>query len=107
MASTTNLDETLDRRDAPVEAFITRWQESAASERANYQLFLIELCDLLGLARPEPATGQPERDGYVFERPVHFHNPDGTTSPGFIDLYRQGCFVLETKQGCEAKQEAT
>ncbi|HEV2099570.1 MAG TPA: type IIL restriction-modification enzyme MmeI [Stellaceae bacterium] len=70
----------------------------------NYQLYLIELCDLLGLARPEPATGKPERDGHVFERPVHFHNSDGAASPGFIDLHRQGCFVLETKQGCEAMQ---
>ena len=29
----------------------------AASERANYQLFLVEkLCDVLGLPHPEPAT---------------------------------------------------
>ncbi|HEX6442408.1 MAG TPA: type IIL restriction-modification enzyme MmeI, partial [Stellaceae bacterium] len=87
-----------------IDAFIERWQRSAASERANYALFLVELCDVLGLPHPEPATGQPEQDRYVFERPVQFRNPDGTTSPGFIDLYRDKCFVLETKQGCEAKQ---
>jgi hypothetical protein len=90
-----------------VGAFVARWQQSAASERANYGLFLIELCEVLELPRPEPATGEPERDGYVFERAVAFHNSDGTTSTGFIDLYRHDCFVLETKQGCEAKQEAT
>ncbi len=90
-----------------VEEFIRRWRQSAASERANYALFLIELCEVLGLPRPEPATGEPERDGYVFERPVHFDNPDGSTSTGFADLYRRGAFVLETKQGCEAKREAT
>jgi hypothetical protein len=89
------------------DSFIERWQRSAASERANYQLFLIELCDVLGLERPRPATGDPEQDEYVFERPVQFRNPDGTTNTGFIDLFRAGCFVLETKQGCEAKQAKT
>jgi hypothetical protein len=93
--------------DIAVDAFVARWRQSAASERANYQMFLFELCEVLGLPRPEPATGEPERDGYVFERPVHFRNPDGTASTGFIDLYRHDCFVLETKQGCEAKQAAT
>jgi MmeI, N-terminal domain len=91
--------------DRAARAFVARWQESAASERANYQLFLIGLCELFALPEPEPATGEPERDGYVFERPVHFRNPDGTTSTGFIDLYRHNCFVLETKQGCEARRE--
>jgi hypothetical protein len=89
------------------DSFIERWQRSAASERANYQLFLIELCDALGLERPRPATGDPEQDEYVFERPVQFRNPDGTTNTGFIDLFCAGCFVLETKQGCEAKQAKT
>ena len=93
--------------DTAVGTFVGRWQQSAASERANYGLFLIELCEVLGLPRPEPATGEPDRDGYVFERPVTFHNPDGTTSTGFIDLYRHNAFVFETKQGCEAKREAT
>jgi hypothetical protein len=90
-----------------VEAFVDRWRQSAASERANYGLFLIELCEVLGLPRPEPATDEPDRDGYVFERPVHFRNPDGSTNTGFIDLYRHSSFVLETKQGCEAKRETT
>jgi hypothetical protein len=70
---------------------ISRWQGSAASERSNYGLFLIELCEVLGLPRPEPATGEPERDEYVFERPVHFHDSGGSTSTGFIDLSRRGC----------------
>ena len=52
---------------------------------------------MVGLPRPEPATGEPERDGYVFERPVTFHNPDGTTSTGFIDLYRHNAFVLDAQ----------
>jgi hypothetical protein len=87
--------------------FVQRWKRSAASERANYQMFLVELCDALGLPHPDPATGERESDGYVFERAVQFRNPDGSTSPGFIDLYRRGSFVLETKQGCEAKHNPT
>jgi len=34
-----------------VTAFIARWQDSGAAERANFQLFLLELCDLLCIAR--------------------------------------------------------
>ena len=85
--------------DTPVEAFVRRWQEFAASERANYGLFLIELCEVLGLPRPEPASGEPERDSYVFERPVTFHNPDGTTRPDLSTYIVTTAFVLETKQG--------
>ncbi|WP_281275030.1 hypothetical protein [Geomonas oryzae] len=28
--------------------FLLRWEASGAAERANYQLFLSELCDVLG-----------------------------------------------------------
>src|SRR5579863_9570165 len=93
--------------DSGIGSFIERWQRSAASERANYQLFLVELCDALGLPHPDPATGDSQADGYVFEHPVSFANPDGSTSLGFIDLYRRNSFVLETKQGCEARQSKT
>ncbi len=84
-----------------VRRFIERWGRSAAAERANCQIFLTELCDLLGVARPDPAVNDPERDRYVFERAVTFQNPDGTTSAGRIDLYKRGSFVLEAKQGSD------
>jgi hypothetical protein len=61
--------------EGEIESFIERWRHSAASERANYQLFLTELCDLLGLPRPDPATGEADRDNYVFDRPVAFKKP--------------------------------
>jgi hypothetical protein len=35
-----------------IDDFIERWQPADGSERANYQLFLTELCELLGLGRP-------------------------------------------------------
>jgi hypothetical protein len=55
---------------AGVEAFVARWAASGAAERANYQLFLSELCELLGLPHPEPATPDTARNAYVFERAV-------------------------------------
>jgi hypothetical protein len=78
--------------------FIARWQNAGGSERANYQLFLTELCALLGLPQPEPAGVDHERNAYVFERRVDIRHPDGSITRGFIDLYKRGCFVLEAKQ---------
>jgi hypothetical protein len=81
--------------------FIARWKKSGASERANYQLFLTQLCDLIGVPVPDPSQDDPEKDLYVFEKAVTFKNGDGTTSSGRIDLYKKGCFVLEAKQGSD------
>jgi hypothetical protein len=85
--------------------FVQRWSTSGRSERANYALFLTELCDLLGVAHPEPSLPENARNAYVFDRAVTFTNGDGTTSTGFADLYKRGCFVCETKQGVEADDE--
>jgi hypothetical protein len=89
-----------------VEEFVARWKESGAGERANFQPFVGELCDVLGVARPEPAQADDEQNAYVFERAVTFHNPDGSTSAGRIDLYKRGCFVMEAKQGSDRAQAA-
>jgi hypothetical protein len=83
---------------ADVETFITRWGTSAGAERANYQLFLAELCDVLGVPRPDPSVADEAANRYVFDKAVTFQNPDGKTSTGYIDLYRRGAFVCETKQ---------
>ena len=79
-----------------------RWQNSQAAERANYVLFLSELCDFLEVPRPNPAVADNNENHYVFERPVTFRHPSGLGSTGFIDLYKRGCFVLEAKQGSES-----
>ena len=92
--------------DPAIDAYIERWRPSAASERANYVSFLKELCDLLDLPQPDPAKAETELNAYVFERRVDFDNGDGTTSFGFIDLYKRDCFVLEAKQGSERDQES-
>ena len=83
---------------ANVDAFITRWKTAAGgSERANYQLFIVELCQLLGVPSPDP-SGEDSRDhAYVCERRVVFRHGNGSVSQGFIDCYKRGCFVLEAK----------
>ena len=82
--------------------FVARWRSNeGGAERANYVLFLTELCELLDLPRPDPADASHEHNDYVFERAVTFEDADGRTSRGRIDLYKRGCFVLEAKQSRE------
>lgn len=50
--------------------FIERWEVSGAAERANYQLFLSELCSVIGVPHPDPATPDNSLNAYVFERSV-------------------------------------
>lgn len=81
--------------------FIARWKASGAAERANYQLFLTELCTLLQLPQPEPTQPDNSKNDYVFERSVTFQHGDGKATPNYIDLYKSGCFILEAKQGSD------
>ncbi len=95
------------RGDAPhadLAAFLRDAAASGGAERANAQPFLTGLATVLGVPAPHLTTGDAAKDGYVFERPLDFQ--DGTQSKGFIDLYKRGCFVLETKQGADAKRSA-
>lgn len=53
------------KKEGPVEAFVARWQgQEGGQERANYALFLTELCDLLGVEHPAPAAATPELNDY-------------------------------------------
>jgi len=83
---------------ATIATFITRWQHASGSERANYQLFITELCELLGVPKPDPAREDTRDNAYVFERRIQFAHGDGSASHGFIDCYRRGMFVLEAKK---------
>ncbi len=74
------------------------------AERANAQPFLSELCDVLGVPRPDPASGGT--GPYRFERNVTHHEADGSTTTRRIDLYKRGCFVCEAKQGGAADRQA-
>lgn len=78
--------------------FIARWRESGGAERSNAQSFISELCDLLGVARPDPARQETALNDYVYERGVTFKLRDGGGSTGSIDCYKRDCFVLEAKQ---------
>jgi hypothetical protein len=69
----------------PVQLFIDRWKNSGAAKRANYQLFLSELCDVLGVPRPDPrgivplkGTGTPLFAGVAVPQETQFSgNPAG------------------------------
>lgn len=81
-----------------IEAFIARWAPSGGGERSNFQAFILELCDLMALPRPQPMGSDDRLNDFVFERQVTTHHADGSSTPGFIDLYKRGCFVMEGKQ---------
>jgi len=76
--------------------FFGTWRGSAGNERANFQSFLRDLCAALELPNPDPKGPGAT---YCFEKDLKLTHLDGTSSTGSIDLYREGCFVLEAKQG--------
>lgn len=64
-----------------VEQFTARWQgREGGQERANYSMFLTELCSALAIQSPDPA-GDPETNDYVFERVVKEPGRDGGIKP--------------------------
>lgn len=81
-----------------LEELISAGASSGGSELANYQLFLIGLCEALDLPRPHMAQERNELNDYVFERRVAFKHADGSRTAGRIDCYKRGCFILEAKQ---------
>ncbi len=84
-----------------VDFFTTRWSPSGGAERANYQQFLSELCEVIGVQRPDPTKKVELENAYVFEKDVPEPHGDGKSTIRRIDLYKRGCFVLEAKQGVE------
>jgi len=88
-----------------ITVFVEKWKASGASERANKDSFLRDLCDVLGVPHPDPKTGDPDRDHYVFERDVALVHDGAKHTIGFIDLYKRGAFILEAKQGSEAESK--
>ncbi len=96
-----------DTDTAAIDEFINRWVKSGGHERGSGQQFFIELCDLLGLDRPNPPVADNALNAYTFERRVDRKKPDGSTVANWIDLYRAGCFVLETKQGVNPLRDKT
>jgi len=81
--------------------FLQKWAETGASERANFQPFCDDLCDLIGVERPSGSKPDESENAYVFEKQVPLHQSDGTATTGRIDLYKRKHFVMEGKQGAE------
>ena len=48
-----------------IASFIARWSSSGGAERANYALFLTQLCDLLGVAQPDATKPDDAENAYV------------------------------------------
>ena len=89
-----------------IETFIQRWgQARGGAERANYQMFLTELCEALELPRPDPASDDTRTNDYVFERGVKRRESEGLASTLRIDLYKRGAFILEAKQSRAAQRD--
>lgn len=69
--------------------FIGKWRDNPLKERASYQLHFIDLCALLGVPTPSPASAET----YCFER--------GATrtgaGQGWADVWKQGFFGFEYK----------
>ncbi|MDP2267169.1 MAG: hypothetical protein Q8J70_11505 [Thiobacillus sp.] len=77
--------------------FITRWEGKDVSERANYPLFISELCDLLQVEKPQPALADDWHNTYVNERYIDARDGASAGNARFIDTYRRGCFICEAK----------
>jgi hypothetical protein len=58
---------------------------------------LTQLCTVIGVDQPDPASATHEVNDYVFERYVERKKPDGTMERGRIDLYKRDKFILEAK----------
>ena len=83
----------------PIDGFIARWNSSGGSELGASQAFLLELCDLLEVPRPQSPRPNLKDTSYLFEGAVALTTTDGKASTGRIDLYKRGCFIWESKQG--------
>lgn len=82
--------------------FIARWKntDGSGAELADFQIFIVEMCELLGLPKPDPKSDSTKDASYIFECPVDSYTADGERkkSKNRIDLYRRDCFVMEGKQ---------
>ncbi|PUE17835.1 MULTISPECIES: type IIL restriction-modification enzyme MmeI [unclassified Limnohabitans] len=76
----------INTQDERAENFIQRWAISTASELATSQSFIIELCELLDVPRPQATA---DRD-YMFERALKEAHADGQESDRYVDCYKRG-----------------
>jgi len=86
-----------------VDDFISHWKGATAPEQSISQQFLVELCNLIDVPHP----GNQRQGNYTFEFHVKDVQADGSTKEGRIDLYKRGCFILESKKFEEKVAEQT
>jgi len=77
--------------------FIAKWNAVDGSERANYPLFFNDLCDLLGVGRPQPAKADDWHNAYVNERYIDARDGESAGTARYIDTYYRGRFICEAK----------
>ncbi|MFO7542570.1 MAG: type IIL restriction-modification enzyme MmeI [Thiobacillus sp.] len=87
--------------------FITRWDGADGSERANYPLFISDLCELLQVEKPQPALADDWHNTYVNERYIDARDGESAGNARFIDTYRRGCFICEAKSFALGKNAET
>lgn len=80
-----------------IQAFIKKWQPSEGNEQANSQPFFLDLCAALGVDGPPPKDSSGS-DTYSFEKAIKTFSAQGQSSKR-ADFYKEGCFLLEAKQG--------
>jgi hypothetical protein len=89
------LPDKTDPNQKAVADFITRWEASGSAERANYTMFLTELCALLGVPGPEPTRPDDRDNAYVFERAVPMDDGEGSWTRGGVSWVRTAREVVE------------
>ncbi|TAJ76528.1 MAG: class I SAM-dependent DNA methyltransferase [Gallionellaceae bacterium] len=69
--------------------FIAKWQGSTLNERQSYQAHFADLCALVGVEAPTPASA----DNYCYERGV----TKTGSKHGWADVWKRGHFAIEYK----------
>lgn len=69
------------------QAFIAKWRDNPLSEKAGAQAFFLDLCDLLGVEKPN------DPDNYCFERGASRTG----AGHGWADVWKRGAFAWESK----------
>ncbi len=77
---------------ANLQVLAERWSVAGSGERANLQMYVIELCDALLIERP-----RPRGSGYEFELAINAITVAGAESKNFIDCWKAEHFALEGK----------
>lgn len=76
--------------------FISKWRDNLSSERASAQHFFLDLCDLLGVEKPN------DPENYCFERGA-LRTGAGL---GWADVWKRNCFAWENKRPGKNLDEA-